>query len=59
MQGTLQIIDKRTASISDDLLRDKGAKDTKKSVSTVVITFLLTIIGGIVVAIFQGWINIG
>lgn|GEM_PF-1058603 len=59
MQGTLQAIDTRTTQMQDDLSRKKGAKEVKSSIWTIVITFLITVIGGIAVAYFQGWISLG
>ena len=59
MHGTLQAIDTRTTQMKDDLSRKNGAKEVKSGIWASVITFLITVIGGIVVAFLQGWISFG
>lgn len=58
IKDTLKSVDERTRKISDDIISDTAEKKTKKSYWTVGVTFLLTVLAGIIVALIQGWIHI-
>ncbi len=57
LRDTLKAIDERTMKIDEHIISNNAEKATKKTYWTVIITFFITLISGIIIALFQGWIG--
>lgn len=58
MQEDLGKIEKNTSEIYDNMIKSGAEAVIKGKIATAILTFVITVLGGVIVALIQGWITI-
>lgn len=53
----IDYFDKTLTELRDDMIEKNVKRGLMRTLGTIVITFLVTVLGGFLVALFQGWIG--
>lgn len=57
MKSKMDIIDETTKELNKNVISNNAISGMKGKIWTIIITFVITVIAGVLVAYFQGWIS--
>lgn len=58
MQEDLGKIERNTSEIYDNMIKSGAEAVIKGKIATAILTFIITVLGGVIVALIQGWITL-